>query len=177
MLDDEQINALLGDKYAYRCLFNKAKDASKPCDWLTKCDPIKLTESFEDAVVMITLIGDEELEFEDCRLKDLSLEFSPNYAGQCAMSFKLYLQPGIGKENLQLQEHQNHEVRLTVTNATVMLKAKGRQKDLFAADGEGEGGHPDPDAQNTEELTHPEQLFEAPKGRGRKAKNGETRAH
>lgn len=168
MIDPPEQCLLLRDKYFDRCAFNKVKGALTPCDWLGACEPISLSDSYEDAVMLMTISGDRELEFDGGMLKDLKLDFDPKYGGQAALSGKLYLRPGIGKENLQLQEHQHREVRLTITNATVMLKAKAKQQDMFAAQGESE-------ETEDEGEQDPEELFEKPKAkskRGRKGRNG-----
>lgn len=183
MLNGVECGELVKDKYFERAVFDSKKGAQVPCAWLLHVDPIKISRSFEKAFVLMTVTGDRELEFDEVQIKDLMLVFDPKYGGQAELVGKLYLRPGIGQENLILQEHQHHEVLVTITNARVMLKAKSKQMDLLENKSEGEE-----DAGEQEELTHPEQLFEkpsgrgrakqtsAPKKRGRKSANGSARA-
>lgn len=159
MLDAKELCALLEDKFAHQLIFNDKRGLKEPTDALRKLDALKLKDNFEGATVIMTLTGDRELEFDECNLKELTLE--PQVGGLTALAFKVYLRPGIGANNLLLQEHQHREVKLTITNATVAMKAKSRQQDLPLSNGEDDDGEDE-----AEEAPKP-------KRRGR----GEARAH
>lgn len=157
MLDGQEAGELVEDKYFERAVFDQKRGALTPCTWLRAVDPLRIKRSFEQAFVIMTVSGDRELEFDEVLIKDLTLVFDPKYQGLTELTGKLYLRPGIGQENLILQEHQHHEVLVTITNARVALKAKSKQLDAFEDQDEGE--------EAKEEITHPEQLFEKPKAR------------
>lgn len=161
MLEAKELNAIVGDKYFAGIVFNDKRGLKEPTDALRKFKPLELADSYENATVIMTLTGDRELEFDECLLKNLTLE--PQVGGLTALSIKLYLRPGIGANNLLLQEHQHREVKLTITNATVALKAKSRQQDLPLGNGE----------EGDDEEGEEEEADSKPKRRGR----GEVRAH
>lgn len=150
-LEADELNALANDKYFDRCIFNKTAKVQAPCTWLSVFEALKLRETYHEAVVLMTVSGDRELEFDDVTLKDLVIDFDPKYGAVGMLSGKMYLHPGIGKENLILQEHQNRRVKVTITNATVMLKAKSKQQELALEPRKDDGEQPDADAANGEE--------------------------
>lgn len=164
-LEPDELRVIFGDKYVDRCLFNKTAKAEAPCAWLSAVEPLKLREKYHEAVMLLTVSGDRELEFHDVVLSEMSITFDPKYGAVGILSGKLYLRPGIGKENLILQEHQNRRVKATITNATVMLKAKSKQQELALEPRKDDGEQPDADAANGEEKPR----------RGRKKRgNGST---
>lgn len=132
-LERDELNAIFGDKYFDRCVFNKSARAEGPCTWLGMVEPLKLREKYHEAVVLMTVSGDRELEFDEVQLSDLTITFDPKYGAVGILSGKFYVRPGIGPANLLLQEHQHRRVKVTITNATVQLKAKSKQIDAFEA--------------------------------------------
>lgn len=171
-LEPDELRVIFGDQYVDRCLFNKTAKHEGPCTWLAACEPLKLRAKYHEGVVLMTVSGDRELEFDEVMLSDLVVTFDPKYGAVGILSGKLYVRPGIGKENLILQEHQHHRVKVTLTNATMMLKAKSKQIDAFESlqGGEQNDEHPDPDATNGSGEETP-----APR-RGRKKRGNGTRA-
>lgn len=127
MLEREEINALVGDPYFDRSLFNVKGSLHEPTEGLRKFDPLKFTERYEGASVTITVAGDRELNFENVKLYDITVKPVPG--GLVDLSMKIQLMPGLGQENLVLQEAQHCEVKISITDAKVALK-KGGQKEL-----------------------------------------------
>lgn len=127
ILTNEQLGELYGDPYTHRSWFNINGGLQQPMDWLKAASPIGNDVIFEGIEATIRLPSDEELEFSNCRAKDFQFT---GVVGGTELTFKLQLCPGLGRENLLLQEYQNREVRLSIADAKIALKKKGRQKDL-----------------------------------------------
>lgn len=131
MLGAEEVNAFIEDPHADRWMFNtRIKGTKEPIS--DKIKAFELKEDFDGAVITLTLSGDREIEFEDCKVKDVQLQ--PMKGGTVHVSCRLYLRPGMGKENLLLQEHQNRQVRISIADAKVATKKKSTQKDLEFGD-------------------------------------------
>jgi hypothetical protein len=132
MLSAEQLNAFIGDPHCDRSWFNTKGSIREPMPWWSRGN-FRLKDKFEANVCAIKVSGDRELAFEP--EKDLpacgigKIRLKPQVGGFTEMSFQLQLRPGIGKENLLLQEHQNREVRLTVSESRV-AQNRGKQQDL-----------------------------------------------
>lgn len=126
-LGAEEINAFMEEPYADRWMFNtRARGTKEPVS--EKIKPFALKEDFDDATITLTVSGDREIELQGCKVKDVTLE--PMKGGAVHVNCRIYVRPGLGKENLLLQEHQNREVRITIADAKVATKKKSGQKDL-----------------------------------------------
>ena len=68
-----------------------------------------------------------------------SIVLRPQPGGLTELRFSLTLRPGLSKTNLQLQEHQHREIKITLTDATPVAKGAGKQAQLPLAD-QGGGG-------------------------------------
>lgn len=163
MVDEATANAIAGDPYFTRAIFNDNKGFQEPCTWVREA--IRFPEKYDGAVATITLPSDEALTFEDCRIGDI--EVMPTPGGLCEVTFQLQLAPGIGRENLLLQEYQHSKsIKLTIADAKVALKKKTKQGELPLAGGgpsentAGEGdASPDPDASNDDALADADRLL------------------
>lgn len=127
MLTAQEVNAFLEDPYADRSFFNNKRELQEPMPWCSKTS-ITLNDRYDGAIATITVSGDQEIEFKDARLNKITL--TPKLGGLTQMDFQLQIAPGLGRENLLLQEHQNREIVLCIADAKIALKKKGRQKEL-----------------------------------------------
>lgn len=127
MLSTEQINTLFADPHADRALFNTNKQNLKePMPWLSKCS-LDYADKFEGATVTMTLSGDRELEFSGCPVKVLSLQ--PRVGGLTESELQVQVHPD-RKQLVLIHEHQNREVKLSISDAKVALKKKSTQQEL-----------------------------------------------
>lgn len=127
-----QLNALICDPHCDRSWFNTRGSIREPMPWWSK-GAFRLDDKFEAGVCTITVSGDRELEFKPekelpaCRISKIRLR--PQVGGMTEVSFQLQVRPGIGQENLLLQEHQNREIRLTISKSEI-ARARGKQEEL-----------------------------------------------
>lgn len=171
-LTAEAFNALIEDPYADRWLFNDKAEMREPN--AAKFKPLEMLDTFEEAVVSMTL-GDKEHMFHDCRIKGVTIE--AKRGGDIMLGFSVRIRPENPEQIITLIDYQNHEIKIDVQDAKVVLKGGRKQQELVLTMGKDE---PNGDASNEEEkgevLTHPSQLFEKPKGKGKgkgkKAANG-----
>jgi hypothetical protein len=152
MLDAEQLNVLMQDPHCDRSLYNARGALKEPMPWLARCDSrLKLCASLEADYCCIRVSGSRDIEFEvkrekggkgkqedplpACKISKMTLE--PRTGGLTELSFQLQVRPGIGKNNLLLQEHQHREVKLTVTNSKVVVVSEKQQPLGLGAPAEG----------------------------------------
>jgi hypothetical protein len=128
LLDAHQLEELVHDCHASEAFFKRNADGQlEPRPWLTCAEPIALTEVYDGLATSIQF-GDELIEFDRCRLKDLTLgRFFP---GMAQLDCKLQLYPGLDHANLVLQAMQNRPIVLTIESAKVAAKKKLRQQEL-----------------------------------------------
>jgi hypothetical protein len=167
-LTREQFNALIEDPYADRWLFTDKADMREPN--LVKFKPLELVDTFEEALVSMTF-GETAYLFHDCRIKGVT--FEGKRGGDIMLAMSVRIRPENPEQILALIDYQNHEIRIDVQDAKIVLKGGRKQQELALS-------QPVDDASSDEEkpevLTHPSQLFEKPaKGKGKK--RGESRAH
>ena len=163
-LSAEELDELLG-KCTHRSWFDKKRDgALHPMPWWEAREKrdFHLSAELEADEVTFTLPGGKELTFEpildeeDDQVKSPAarithIVLSPQPGGTTLLAFHLTVRPGIGKENLALQEHQFHHLGVTLSN-TREAKRKGSQAQLALGETPSEEGAGEPDA---------------PRGRGR----------
>lgn len=124
----EQLCALLG-VYFDRALYNDevGGQAAQPVEGFRHLKPLEISETLTAKRVVLRLDGDQELEFQDVKLQKLALELM---TGGCTkVSVQVYVLPGVGKENLLLQEHQGRHIRVSISDTRIALK-NGKQQDL-----------------------------------------------
>lgn len=165
MVDEATANSIAGDPHFTRAIFNDNKGFLEPCTWVR--EPIRFPEKYDGAIATITLPSEESLEFENGRIGDI--EVMPHAGGLCELTFQLQIAPGVGRENLLLQEYQHHEVRLSIEDAKVALKKdKKKQGNLElvgggAKEGESASGdddtQPDPDESTDAALADTDRLL------------------
>lgn len=138
-LPEEQLDALMG-KYFHRSLYNRKGEVWEIVDGFRRCEPIVLTDTYEGLNAALVFPGDDDgLKFAECKLRKLVLE--PKHGGITQLTCSLYLRPGLGDENLVLQEHQRRAVSITISGGKIALKKNPGQPDLpFGSKAEGQGG-------------------------------------
>lgn len=129
MIDEPALDALMG-VYFHRALFNTdaATSLQAPMDGFIRCKALELDEKYEDCSVGLTLSGDNYLEFEECSIGKIVME--PQLGGLTKLKVAVYLRPGIGANNLALQEHQHREIGLTISGGKLALKKDAKQQEL-----------------------------------------------
>lgn len=136
LLNAKQLNEFMADPHCDRAWFNTKGSLKEPMPWW-KRGSFSVKESLEANACTIKVSGDVEITFEvekelpACRISKISLE--PQVGGMTELCFQLQVRPGINKNNLLLQEHQNREVRLTISKSHVALK-RGTQQNLALDD-------------------------------------------
>jgi hypothetical protein len=88
-LEPDELNALMDDKHAHRALFKAADGKGKAAEpMFRQIAAIALVDKFEDCACTIGLgLSDNELEFEDVKLKDVTL--APQVGGLTLMACKV----------------------------------------------------------------------------------------
>src|SRR6185295_14330729 len=138
ILERGEIAAFCDDEYLERILFDDKGNGSQ-VPTLAGYEPLVMSNDFENASVTIALPSRKsELEFDGCKVKDITLESV--LGGTLKVSGKLYLHPGLKRENLTLQEYQHcTEVRLSIADAQIATKSRDKQQDLFQPEGDEKG--------------------------------------
>lgn len=98
-------------------------------DWARRILPISLTDETYIGVAAALVLGGRELEYADCRWSKIELLAFGN-GGITHVKGHLYLRPGIGSENLLLQEYQESEVAVSISSGKLRVKADKRQQQL-----------------------------------------------
>lgn len=174
-LTREQFNAQMEDPYADRWLFTDKADMREPN--LAKFKPLELVDTYEEAIVSVTF-GEKAYTFHDCRIKGVT--FEGKRGGDIMLALSVRIRPENPEQIIALIDYQNHEVKIDVQDAKVVLKG-GRKQGELALSQPDEASVAAANTAKSEELTHPSQLFEEPaqKKRGRKPKAtaDEARTH
>lgn len=98
-------------------------------DWVTRMLPLLLHGEVYEGVAAVLGLGGRELEFADSKFS--RMEFVAfGLGGIAVVKGHLYVRPGIGAENLLLQEYQEHEVAVSMTSGKLRVKADKAQQQL-----------------------------------------------
>jgi hypothetical protein len=152
-LTREQLNETLGDR-TFEAWFDQRKDGSyhpMPFFAARKDASFEIDEEFTCAGATIKLSGGKEIEFETIEAdeddpdsedqpaaKISCLKFTPTSGGITKLAFHMQVRPGLGKNNLALQEHQFRTITVTLTDVEKSAR-KGQQQELpLAGSSEGE---------------------------------------
>lgn len=122
-----QLIGFMGSDFDSSCW----KSDNTPADWLRRVLPMELAGEVYVGVQAALVLSEElaELTFEDCRVTHVTLvAFAPG--GSAVVSCHLYLRPGIGNENLLLQEYQGKEIAVQLTSGKLRVKADKAQQAL-----------------------------------------------
>lgn len=141
-LSREQLNAYMGPR-TFESWFDKRKDGTwVPMDWVLRLPEgsIALDEKFETDGCEIVVTGKKELVFEPQEPEEddeegepaariTQIVLTPKVGGVVLLAFHLQVRPGLGKENLALQQHQYRHITITLGNVEE-IKRKAKQQDL-----------------------------------------------
>lgn len=98
-------------------------------DWARRLLPLALEGETYVSVAAVMALGGRELEFADSRVSKIELLAFGN-GGITHVKCHLYVRPGIGSENLLLQEYQEHEVAVSMSAGKLRVKADKAQQQL-----------------------------------------------
>lgn len=98
-------------------------------DWARRLLPLALADEVYVGVAAILGLGGRELEFADSRVSNVQLLAFGN-GGITHLKCHLYVRPGIGSENLLLQEYQEQEVAVSISAGKLRVKADKAQQQL-----------------------------------------------
>lgn len=156
-LSREQLNAYMGD-YTFESWFNQRGDVWHPMPWIARLPKgeIVIEDEFESDGAEIIVSGGKELVFEagdrdedddeepapPVRVTNIVL--TPKPGGVTLLGFHLQVRPGLGKENLALQEHQFRHVTVTLGDTKLATSSKGKQQSLPLAPVSDQTGHQSP---------------------------------
>lgn len=98
-------------------------------EWVTRLLPFLLGGEVYEGVAAVMGLGGRELEFADSRVSHITL-LAFGLGGIVQVGCHLYVRPGIGQENLLLQEYQEHEVAVSMSQGKLRVKADKRQQQL-----------------------------------------------
>jgi hypothetical protein len=148
MLSHDELNTFLRDKYAHACWYNTRGSLAEPMPWWNgEC--FRVSGAFEAEGLELTVSGDrvltftaEEPHYQDDDEADLGrpacvlskITLTPQVGGLTELAAHLTLHPGLGKDNLLLQEHQHREIKLTLMDARERHKDKQPELPLTAPD-------------------------------------------
>jgi hypothetical protein len=141
-LVQEQLDGFLG-KHTFRSWYDQRADGSwHPCAWWHHRDDADypIDAAFHTDKLTLGLSGEQVLEFERQEpeeedddavpaAKITAIRLKPTPGGVTLLSFHLQVRPGLGKDNLLLQEHQFRPVTITLGETKIAPK-KGKQQSL-----------------------------------------------
>ena len=155
MLEKEELNAFLGDPYAYDALFNHHRSNGKADEPIfKKFRPLVLRDKFEEGEVVFTVgMGSEEIRLKGVKLAKVTLD--PQVGGLTLLSVQVQCTPST-ETIAKVLPYMNHEIEAEVTFGKKIAKSEKQRELPINGFGEGE---------------QPEQGEGKPKSRGRR-KNG-----
>lgn len=133
MLDRWQLNAAMGDITTWDCWYKSPTEGkvAAPCDWWTHSNgEFPIPDEYQGDWLLMALPGDKVLEFfadepeetdgkksKKAKRKPAfrltKIVLIPRHGGLTEVKASLHVRPGLGKENLILQERQHSEVKLS----------------------------------------------------------------
>lgn len=139
MLTAGELDEILG-QYTHRSWFALRGHVWEPCAWWSRVQGYVAIDGAFEAEYCAIYAGNRKIEFELIEGEDgedgdipaariTRIRLKPHVGGMTEMCFHLHVRPGIGEENLLLQEHQNREVRLTL-GETRLANPQGQQQEL-----------------------------------------------
>jgi hypothetical protein len=114
-------------------------------DWARRLLPLAIGGETYVGVAALLGLGGRELEFVDSRVSKIELLAFGN-GGITHVKCHLYVRPGIGSENLLLQEYQEHEIAVSMSAGKLRVKADKAQQQLPLEPPAAESGIPPADA-------------------------------
>lgn len=127
-VDKDQQNELMQDAHFTRSVWNNNKGLFEPMPWLRNVE-INYTPTFEEASVQIAFEEDQEpQEFEKCRIKITAWALGTNGISICTLQIQVYPNR---KQKILIDEHQNRDVRIWISNSKLSSKKNSKQSDMF----------------------------------------------
>lgn len=132
-----QLVGFMGEEFD-RCVWvlNPTNEIEGGAPWVRRLLPFALDgETYVGAKAEIAVGGNLEpehaktLEFDDCRVSKIAI-VAMGPGGITEIDCHLYVHPGIGHENLLLQEYQDREVAVQITTGKLRVKADKAQQSL-----------------------------------------------
>lgn len=141
-LVQEQLDAFMG-KHTFRSWYDQRADGSwHPCAWWNHRDDadFPIDAAFHTDTLTLGLSGALQLVFERQEpaeegddpipaAKITSIRLKPTPGGVTMLSLHVQVRPGLGKDNLLLQEHQYRPITITLGDTKVAPK-KAKQQSL-----------------------------------------------
>jgi hypothetical protein len=124
-----QLIALMGEDFDRAVWTVDASGMITGVDWVRRLLPLALTGETYVGVAAVLGLGGRELEYADCQFSKIEILALGN-GGITHLKGHLYLRPGIGSENLLLQEFQEHEIAASISEGKLRVKADKRQQQL-----------------------------------------------
>ena len=176
LLDPKELIAFLGP-YVQRALYNTTKDGvAEPM--VPEVESYPLKDDLECKAVTLAIghgSSDYEVEFEDARLKSLTLFLQRG--GETQLKFKLQIRPQ-NKHVLKLLDSQNCEIKISTGETKIAEKAKRAQGELeLGPQANGNGAEPPPDGVDGPTQDKRMRAQTAAKLKREKAKGAKAQAH
>lgn len=124
-----QLVQLMGEEFDRAVWRLDAAGMVTGTDWARRLLPLSLTGETYVGVAAALGLGGRELEFADCQWSKIELLAFGN-GGITHVKGHLYVRPGIGSENLLLQEFQEHEIAASISSGKLRVKADKAQQQL-----------------------------------------------
>jgi hypothetical protein len=124
-----QLVQLMGEAFDRAVWTLDASGMITGVDWVRRLLPLGLTDETYIGVAAMLNLGGRELEYADCRFSKIEILALGN-GGITHVKGHLYLRPGIGSENLLLQEFQEHEIAVSISAGKLRVKADKAQQQL-----------------------------------------------
>lgn len=124
-----QLVQLMGEAFDRAVWTLDASGMITGVDWVRRLLPLALTDETYIGVAAMLNLGGRELEYADCRFSKIEILALGN-GGITHVKGHLYLRPGIGSENLLLQEFQEHEIAVSISAGKLRVKADKAQQQL-----------------------------------------------
>jgi hypothetical protein len=124
-----QLVLLMGEAFDRAVWMLDASGVVTGVDWARRLLPLALGEETYVGVAAQMNLGGRELEYADCRFSKIVILALGN-GGITHVKGHLYVRPGIGSENLLLQEFQEHEIAVSISPGKLRVKADKKQQQL-----------------------------------------------
>lgn len=124
----EQTVALMGQEFERSCWAALGTGVVAQA-WARRITPIALHGEVYVGAAAELHLGGEELTFKDCRVSDIEIVGFED-GGYTLIECQLYVKPGIGNENLLLQEYQKQEIAVQLSSGKLRVKADKAQQQL-----------------------------------------------
>jgi hypothetical protein len=144
LLDPDELDELLEDKYAHKALFATKGKVASPM--FPQLDSFSMRHDIEAKDAILILLGDYAVPFENVRLKGLVL--TPAVGGETELTFKFQCRPQ-PRYITRLLDAQKCEGKISLSKTKVAEKEKAPKQDDLEL-----GGQPPKPADGNGDATH-----------------------